>query len=152
MATPIVRSRQDLAKAYLQLVHSGFFAASDSPVTPCLAKCETCAWHLGNRRPQRCFAQKRGWLDFQVCGSLDLGEICQFHPSKCFAVQFSQSQIHTLPPEVPLKSTTCSGGDQLTFPRVPARARHDGRENLFDQDPSLAHLWRVPLTRTLVFR
>ena len=39
----------------------------------------------------------------------------------------------------------------MAFPRVPARARHDGGENLFDQAPSLAHLWRVPLTRTLVF-
>ena len=150
MATHIVRSRQDLAKPYLQMVHSAVLASSDSLITPRASIGQTCAWHLGHQRIQRCLARKRGRLDFQGCGSLDLGEIYQFRPSKCFAVQFSQSQIHTLPREIPLKSTTYSGGTSLAFPRVPACARHDGGENLFDQAPSLAHLWRVPLTRTLV--
>ena len=150
MATHLVRSRQDLAKPYLQVVHSGVLASSDSPLTPRWKKCQTCAWHFGQERLQRCFAQKLGWLDFRGCGSLDLGEICQFRPAKCVACQFERSHFYKFPREIPLKSTTYSGGTSLAFPRVPARARHDGCENLFDQDPSLAHLWRVPLTRTLV--
>ena len=80
LATHIVRSRGDLAKPCLQVVHSGVLASSDSPLTPCPNKCQTCAWHLRRERLQRCLAQKLHWLDFQGCGSLDLGEICQFRP------------------------------------------------------------------------
>ena len=46
LATHMVRSRRDLAKPYLQVVHSGVLASSDSPVTPRWNKCQTCAWHF----------------------------------------------------------------------------------------------------------
>ena len=145
MATSIVRSRRDLAKPYLQVVHSGVLASSDSPVTPRPNKCQTCAWHLGRQRVQQCFAQKLGSLDFQGRGSLDLGEICQFRAPKCFAFQFSQSHLHTLPRELPLQSITYSGGDQFGVSSRPrARARHHDRQNLLKQVLPLA----TPIVRS----
>ena len=122
LATHMARSHRDLAKQYLQVVHSGVLASSDSPLTPCPNKCQACAWHLRRERLQLCLGQKLHWLDVQGCGSLDLGEICQFHASKCFAFQFSQSHVHTLPCEIPQKSKMYSRGDEFGVSSRP-RAR-----------------------------
>ena len=43
LATHIVGSHRDLAKAYLQVVHSGVLASSDRPVSPRPIKGHTCA-------------------------------------------------------------------------------------------------------------
>ena len=123
LARHIVRSRQDLAKPYLQMVHSAVLASSDSRITPRPSMGQTCAWHFCHMRTQRCLAQKRGGLDFQGCGSLDLGEICQFRPAKCVACQCELSHFYKYPREIPLKSTTDSGGGTSSAcRRVPARA------------------------------
>ena len=52
LATHIVRSRRDLAKACLQVVHSGVLASSDPPVSPRPIKGHTCAEDLGHWRLQ----------------------------------------------------------------------------------------------------
>ena len=69
LATHIVRSHRDLAKPYLQVVHSGVLASSDPPVRPRPIEGHTCAQQLGHYRLQRCFA-----LDCQDCGSLHMTE------------------------------------------------------------------------------
>ena len=56
LATHIVRSHRDLAKPYLQVVHSSVLASSDPPISPCPDECHTCASGLGPSRLQRCFA------------------------------------------------------------------------------------------------
>jgi len=43
LATYIVRSYRDLAKPYLQVVHSGVLASSEPPVSPHPNKGHTCA-------------------------------------------------------------------------------------------------------------
>ena len=56
MATHIVRSHRDLAKPYLQVVHSGVLASSDPPVSPRPIHGHTCALDFRHCRLQRCFA------------------------------------------------------------------------------------------------
>ena len=63
-----------------------------------------------------------GLLDFSGCGSIDLGEIRQFRPWKCFAFKFSQLHSCTLVRDGRPKIAMYSRGDQFGVPWFP-RAR-----------------------------
>ena len=63
-----------------------------------------------------------GWLDFSGCGSLDLSEIRQFRPWKCFAFQFSQLHSCTLVRDERPKTAMYSKGTSWAS-LVPPRAR-----------------------------
>ena len=64
-----------------------------------------------------------GLLDFSGCGSVDLGEIRQFRPWKCFAFKFSQLHSRTLVRDERPKIAMYSGGTGSASPGSPARAR-----------------------------